>query len=473
MKNKISTAEMMEKESMSKVLLKLSVPAIIAMLINAVYNIVDTMFVGMLNNTSAIAAVSIVYPLFMFIGAIGVMFGAGGASYLSRLLGEKKKEEADKTLTSTIIIGCIFSLAFTVISIIFLDEFLLMYGATKTIMPYAKAYGYTIVMGAIFTIGTAIMSNTIRAEGNSKYSMVATCIGGIINIILDPIFMFQFGMGIKGAAVATVISQCISCIFLLRYYYSNKSYIQLGFRFFKPTLNMFFEILKIGVPIFVTQVLASFALGFMNLGAKPYGDAAVAAMGIVFRVMSIGFYIVFGIGQGFQPVAGYSYGAKNFTRLKEAIKISIWWSTIAAIVVSILFIAFARECMILFTKDQEVIDIGIKAFRAASLLFPLFGYINTYAVLYQALGKALGAFILSISRQGIFYIPLMYILPKFMGLEGVIFCQTAADGLSFIETFVMAIWLNKSLKQEVFKEAKLDSKKKVSSLKEPKYSVGS
>ncbi|EDU35998.1 MATE family efflux transporter [Clostridium sporogenes] len=464
MKNKISTAEMMEKESISKVLLKLSVPAIIAMLINAIYNIVDTMFVGMLNNTSAIAAVSIVYPLFMFIGAIGVMFGAGGASYLSRLLGEKKKEEADKTLTSTIIIGCIFSLIFTVISIIFLDKFLLMYGATETIMPYAREYGYTIVLGAVFTIGTGIMSNTIRAEGNSKYSMIATCIGGVINIILDPIFMFKFGMGIKGAAVATVISQIVSFVFLLRYYYSKKSYIKLGIKFFKPTFNMFFEILKIGIPIFVTQVLASFALGFMNLGAKPYGDAAVAAMGIVFRVMSIGFYIVFGIGQGFQPVAGYNYGAKNFARLKEAVKLSIKWSIISGIVISILFIVFAEGCMLIFTRDREVINIGIKAFRAASLLFPLFGYINTYAVLYQALGKALGAFILSISRQGIFYIPLIFILPKFIGLEGVIFCQTAADGLAFIETFIMAIWLNKSLKKEMVEETNLDSVKKVSSL---------
>ncbi|EPY2273319.1 MATE family efflux transporter [Clostridium sporogenes] len=463
MKNKISTAEMMEKESISKVLLKLSVPAIIAMLINAIYNIVDTMFVGMLNNTSAIAAVSIVYPLFMFIGAIGVMFGAGGASYLSRLLGEKKKKEADKTLTSTIIIGCIFSLIFTVISIIFLDEFLLMYGATETTMPYAREYGYTIVLGAIFTIGTGIMSNTIRAEGNSKYSMIATCIGGVINIILDPIFMFKFGMGIKGAAVATAISQLVSFIFLLRYYYSKKSYIKLGIKFFKPTFNMFFEILKIGIPIFVTQVLASFALGFMNLGAKPYGDAAVAAMGIVFRVMSIGFYIVFGIGQGFQPVAGYNYGAKNFTRLKEAVKLSIKWSIISGIVISILFIVFAEGCMLIFTRDREVINIGIKAFRAASLLFPLFGYVNTYAVLYQALGKALGAFILSISRQGIFYIPLIFILPKFIGLEGVIFCQTAADGLAFIETFIMAIWLNKNLKKEMLEETNLESKKKASS----------
>ncbi|MBD5644596.1 MATE family efflux transporter [Clostridium botulinum] len=464
MKNKISTAEMMEKESISKVLLKLSVPAIIAMLINAIYNIVDTMFVGMLNNTSAIAAVSIVYPLFMFIGAIGVMFGAGGASYLSRLLGEKKKEEADRALTSTIVIGCIFSLIFTVICIIFLEQFLLMYGATETTMPYAKEYGYTIVAGSIFTIGTAIMSNTIRAEGNSKYSMIATCIGGVINIILDPIFMFKFGMGIKGAAVATVISQIVSFIFLLRYYYSKKSFIRLGIKFFKPTFNMFFEILKIGIPIFVTQVLASFALGFMNLGAKPYGDAAVAAMGIVFRVMSIGFYIVFGIGQGFQPVAGYNYGAKNFTRLKEAVKLSIKWSVVSGIVISILFIVFAEGCMLIFTRDREVINMGIKAFRAASLLFPLFGYVNTYAVLYQALGKALGAFILSISRQGIFYIPLMYILPKFMGLAGVIFCQTAADGLAFIETFIMAIWLNKSLKKEMVEETNLDSIKKVSSL---------
>lgn len=462
MKNTISTAEMMEKESISKVLLKLSVPAIIAMLINAIYNIVDTMFVGMLDNTSAIAAVSIVYPLFMFIGAIGVMFGAGGASYLSRLLGEKKKEEADKTLTSTIIMGCIFSLIFTVIATVFLDEFLLMYGSTETIMPYAKEYGYVIVLGSIFTIGTAIMSNTIRAEGNSRYSMIATCVGAVVNIILDPILMFNFNMGIKGAAIATVIAQLTSFIFLLRYYYSNRNYINFKINLFKPTFNMFFEILKIGIPIFVTQVLASFALGFMNLGAKPYGDAAVAAMGIVFRVMSIGFYIVFGIGQGFQPVAGYNYGAKNFTRLEESIKISIRWSTIAAIITSLLFIIFAKECMLIFTRDREVIDIGIKAFRAASLLFPLFGYVNTYAVLFQALGKAVGAFILSISRQGIFYIPLMYVLPKFMGLNGVMFCQTAADGLAFLETIIMAIWLRKQFKKEVSQESTLGDVKEIS-----------
>lgn len=462
MKNTISTAEMMEKESISKVLLKLSVPAIIAMLINAIYNIVDTMFVGMLDNTSAIAAVSIVYPLFMFIGAIGVMFGAGGASYLSRLLGEKKKEEADKTLTSTIIMGCIFSLIFTVIATVFLDEFLLMYGSTETIMPYAKEYGYVIVLGSIFTIGTAIMSNTIRAEGNSRYSMIATCVGAVVNIILDPILMFNFNMGIKGAAIATVIAQLTSFIFLLRYYYSNRNYINFKINLFKPTFNMFFEILKIGIPIFVTQVLASFALGFMNLGAKPYGDAAVAAMGIVFRVMSIGFYIVFGIGQGFQPVAGYNYGAKNFTRLEESIKISIRWSTIAAIITSLLFIIFAKECMLIFTRDREVIDIGIKAFRAASLLFPLFGYVNTYAVLFQALGKAVGAFILSISRQGIFYIPLMYVLPKFMGLNGVMFCQTAADGLAFLETIIMAIWLKKQFKKEVSQESTLGDVKEIS-----------
>ncbi|SDL14413.1 MatE protein [Clostridium cochlearium] len=155
-------------------------------------------------------------------------------------------------------------------------------------------------------------------------------------------------------------------------------------------------------------------------------------------------------------VAGYNYGAKNFTRLEESIKISIKWSTIAAVITSLLFIIFARECMIIFTRDKEVIDIGIKAFRAASLLFPLFGYVNTYAVLFQALGKATGAFILSISRQGIFYIPLIYILPKFMGLNGVIFCQTTADGLAFLETLIMAIWLKKQFKKEMSEELILD-----------------
>lgn len=441
-------AKIMGEGNIPEVLLKLALPAIVGMLINAIYNVVDTMFVGMLGNTSAIGAVSVAFPLFILIAAFGQMFGVGAASYISRLLGEKNKELADKTTSTTFFTSMFFGVSFTIFGTVFLEPLLKLFGATDTIMPFAKDYSRILIYGAVFIILNMTLNNMIRAEGNAKYSMFAITLGAGLNIILDPIFMFVFNMGIKGAAFATVLAQIISFIFLISYFLTGKSYIKISMKCFVFSRKIYAEIMKIGIATFARQAFSSLSLGLINIAAKPYGDAAVASMGVSLRVLAIGIFVVFGFNQGFQPVAGYNYGAKQYKRLNDAIKVSLKWTTIFTTIITIVFMIFAETIMTAFSKDPEVIDIGAKTLRTTLLLFPLFGFQQVYASLFQAMGRGTEALILSLSRQGIFLIPSVLILPKFFELNGVIFSQTVADFFTIIVTMLLAIIISKRLKEE-------------------------
>lgn len=448
MEVKVDRAKMFGEEKISKVLIKLSVPAIIAMLINAIYNIADTMFVGMLGETSAIGAVSVAFPLFMLIGAVGQTFGVGGGAYISRLLGEKNKEQAERTAATAFFSSLICGIVFTVFGVMFIEPLLKAFGATNTILSYAKGYASILVLGSIFTMLNMTMNNMIRSEGNAKYSMYAISLGAVINIILDPIFIFTMDMGIKGAAVATVLAQVISFIFLMRYYLRGKSYVKLSRKNCRFCRIIYSEIMKAGLPSLARQAFSSIALGLINLAAKPYGDSAVAAMGVSLRILSIGYFVVFGFTQGFQPIAGYNYGAKKYERLFQSIKISVIWSTIFTVSVSIILMIFAEPAITMFSKDSEVIRIGASTLRASCLLFPVFGFMNVFVSLFQALGKGIEALMLAIARQGIFLIPTVLILPKFLQLDGVIFSQPIADFLTLIITLILGARLIKELKEE-------------------------
>ncbi len=462
MTEKNQRAEMMENGKISKILMKLAIPGIVAMLVNAVYNVVDTMFVGMLGNTSAIGAVSVAFPLFMIIAAFGQMFGVGSGSYISRLLGEKNKELADKTTSTTFFTSLVCGIAFTIVGTILIEPLLRMFGATATIMPFAKEYSTILVAGSVFTVCNMTLNNMIRAEGNAKYSMFAISLGAGLNIILDPILMFGFDMGIRGAALATVLAQGISCIFLIRYFISGKSYIKISLKYVTLSRKIYTEIMKIGIATFARQALSSLSLGLINVAAMPYGDAAVAAMGVTLRVLSIGIFVIFGYNQGFQPVVGYNYGAKKYNRLKEAIKISLKWTTIFSTIVTVVFMFFAESIIAVFSNDVEVIAIGAKTLRAISLLFPLFGFQQVYASLFQSLGKGKEALILSLARQGIFLIPSVLILPKLFGLNGIIYSQTIADFFTIIVTVILGKVLNKSLREDENENKDLQYKKEIS-----------
>ncbi len=443
-----SRAKMMGEGDIPKVLMKLAIPGIVAMLISAIYNMVDTIFVGMLNDTNAIAAVSVAFPLFMLIAAFGQMFGVGAASYISRLLGEKNKAQADRTASTTFYTALVISIIFTIIGVLLMKPILTLFGADASTMPYADGYGRILMLGAVFTIMNMTMNNMIRAEGNAKFSMIAISLGAILNIVLDPVFMFGFNMGIEGAAVATVIGQGISTVFLASYYFSGKSVVKVMIRKISPSIKMYSEIMKIGLATLARQALASLSMGMINSAAKVYSPAAVASMGVSLRVFAMSMYIVFGFNQGFQPIAGYNYGAKKYHRLKEVLSLSVKITSIFCTVVAVLFMVFSQSIIGLFSQDPEVIATGSKALRALSLLLPFFGFQCIYASLFAALGKGKEAFVLSLARQGIFLIPAVIILPTIWGLDGIIYTQTVADFCTIIVTALLAIQISKQLKRE-------------------------
>lgn len=448
-----SRARMMGEEKISIVLRKLAIPGVVAMMIAAIYNIVDTAFVGMLHNTEAMAAVSVAFPLFMLIGAVGQMFGVGSASYVSRLLGEKNTDKAHKTASTTFFTAIIISILFTIFGLMFIEPILRLFGASGDVMPYAKSYSIVLMAGSLFTIMNMTMNNLIRAEGNALYSMFAIALGSILNIILDPIFMFVLDLGVQGAAIATVVGQMISTAFLLGYYLRGKSIIKIRFKHIRPTKVMYKEILKIGIPTFSRQALTSIAQGLINTAAVPFGVAAVAAMGISMKVFIIPLYIVMGVCQGFQPLAGYNYGAKSFDRLKQAIRATLKVTTLICTIAAIAFLLFTPQVIRLFNSDPEVIEIGVKSLRLLSLLLPTLGFQTAYATLFQALGKGKEALVLSISRQGLFLIPAAIILPKVFGLTGIMLAQPVADILTLALTSIVVIRLNKTLKKEEMGEA--------------------
>ena len=442
-------SKFMGEENIKKVLLKLSVPGIIGMLITAIYNIVDTLFIGMMNDTSAIGAVSVAFPLIMLIGSVGQMFGVGANSYISRLLGSKDQDRAESTAVTAFVTTILVAFGFTLVVLPALNPILRVFGATSTIMPYALEYGKIMVMFSVFTMINMTMNNMIRAEGGAKYSMMALSLGAIINMILDPIFIFTLNMGIRGAAIATITGQIISTVFLLSYYFRGQCQVHLKLSKFDPSLKMYLEIFKIGIPTLLRQVLVSLSLGLINSAAMVYGDQAVAAMGVSMRVLAMSFYVTFGYLQGFMPVVGYNYGAGLHLRVKDAISFSIRVTSVFNTVASLIFMVFATPIMGAFTSDPQVIAFGAKALRYQSVMLPFFGYMVIGNGVFQAFGKGKEAMLLSVARQGIFLIPAISILPDILGVRGILLSQPLADFLTLMTTLVLFSRLNKSIDKEI------------------------
>ena len=432
----------MSQEKVSTALLKFGMPATIGLLVVAIYNFVDAIFVGRLG-TSAMGAASISFPISMVIIGLGLTLGSGGASYISRLLGKNDIKKGNKVVSTAFFASIILGLIVIIPSLIFLEPLLKAFGATETILPYAKDYAYIFIGGSILNVINITMNNLMRAEGAAKNSMRALIVGAVLNIVLDPIFIYTFGFGIKGAAIATVISQSVSTFLLLRFFFGDKSILKITIMDFTLSKEIMGEILKIGMPNLVIRLLASSSMGLINLAAGPYGDTAVAAMGIVSRIFAIGSFIIYGFFKGFQPLAGYNFGAKNFNRLKELKDTALRWTTIFCSVLAIIQIIFARQIVGVFTDNSLVLDIGERALRAYSIMFPLFGFQTIYITLFLSIGKAKEGSFLSLGRQGIFFIPVILILPKILGLDGIIFSQVIADFLTIIVTLIFSMKLNK------------------------------
>lgn len=440
--------ELLGKAPMPKALVSLGIPIMIGMLINALYNLVDAYFVGGLGE-SPMGAISIVFPLGQVVVGLGLMFGNGAASYLSRLLGSGDKKTANIVASTALYSSVLIGAVLIIFATIFLKPILTSLGATETIMPYALTYARIYVISCIFNVFNVTMNNIVASEGAAKTTMCALLLGAVINIGLDPLFIYTFDMGVAGAAIATAISQFVSTLVYLTYILRKKSAFTFSIKEFIPTQQTFVEILKIGIPTLTFQLLTSLSIALINRASSDYGDAVIAGMGAVTRVTSMGTLVVFGFLKGFQPIAGFSYGAKNFKRLRESIKISILWSTIFCVVVGLLMVMFSTQIISQFANGNgEMISVGQKSLVANGLSFFLFGFYTVYSSLFLALGKGTAGFFLGACRQGICFVPIILLLPAIWGMSGILYAQPIADIISAIITVFMAFNLHRKLSIE-------------------------
>lgn len=426
---------------------RLAVPTIISMLVSSIYNMADTFFVAKLG-TSAAGAVGIVFSLMAVIQAIGFGLGMGSGSNISRLLGQQKNKEADIIASTGFFSAITFGLILTFFGTIFIDFLMKNLGATETILPYAKDYAKYILFGAPVMCASFVMNNILRSEGKAALSMVGITFGGILNIILDPVFIFVFKLGISGAAIATLLSQCISFSLLLSCFIRKKSTTKLHIKNVSKKIGTYLLIIKTGLPSLCRQALASTATIFLNVSASFYGDSAVAAMSIVGRTFMFTMSAMIGLGQGFQPVLGYNYGAKKYDRVREAIFFTGKVGTVVMTSFAVIGFIFAEDIMKVFRKeDLEVIVIGAFAIKMQCLALPTHPMIVVSNMTLQIVGKSWQGTFLSAARQGIFFLPLIIIFSQAMGLTGIQITQPVADVLTAICTVPFMILFFKEIKQ--------------------------
>lgn len=445
MKRENNKIELLGNAPISKALMAMGIPTMLGMMVNALYNLADAYFVGSLG-TSQMGAISVVYPLGQVVVGLGLLFGNGAASYLARLLGNGDKEKAEQVASTALYGGIMAGAIMIIFSMIFLRPILKLLGATESIMPYAVVYAGIYIVSCIFNVFNVIMNNIVTSEGAAKTTMLALMAGAILNIGLDPVFIYTLNMGVAGAAIATAISQIISTLVYVTFVFRKKSIYHFKIKNCTFTKEITSEIFKIGIPTLVFQILTSLSISLINTQAKPYGDFVIAGMGAVTRVVSMGSLMVFGFLKGFQPIAGYSYGAKKFDRLQEAIKTSIIWSTAFCVIYGLALTIFSNEIISQFTKDDlDMIRVGTAALRINGISFILFGFYTVYSLLFLALGKGLAGFILGACRQGFCFVPVILILPAFWDINGILYAQPIADIFSAIITIFMALHLHKEL----------------------------
>ncbi len=432
----MSQFDKMTKTPVSRLIIKLSIPAIISMMVTNVYNLVDTAFVGQLGN-SASGAVGIVFGFMAVLQAIGFMFGNGSGSIISRLLGAKNTEQASKIASTGFFFTLLFGAVVAIISAFVLKPLVMLLGSTETISPYAQTYISYILVAAPFITASFTMNNLLRYEGKATLGMIGLIVGAVLNIAGDPILMFGLNMGIAGAGLSTCISQIVGFFVLLSMFLLHKTQCRLSVKLIVPKFLP--EIIGTGLPSLLRQGLNSLSTVVLNNCAAVYGDAAVAAMSIVSRVIFFTFSFALGVGQGFQPVCGFNYGAKKYDRLKTAFYFSVMLAEIIVVVMSVGLILFPGEIVRIFRDDNTVMEIGSRALvlQGIAQLFLPFCMITEMAL--QSVGKKLGASVLSTLRNGLFFIPLLLILSNVRGLSGIQEAQPLAVTLAVIPSAILAV----------------------------------
>lgn len=423
----------------SHIIPSLALPTVVSMLVSSIYNMADTFFVSRIS-TSASAAVGIVFSIMAIIQSLGFALGMGCGSNISRKLGEKNVVSANEFASSAFFAALLLGVLLSVFSLTNLDALMVALGSSETVLPFAKSYGQYILLGAPIMMASFVMNNVLRWEGHASFSMIALTSGGVLNVVLDPIFIFGFKLGTAGAAIATLISQCVGFVIFAQFFLRKKGIVSISIFSISKKIRTYILIVTTGLPSLFRQGLASVSTIFLNTHATVYGDAAVAGVSIVTRITMLVASIMVGIGQGFSPVAGYNYGAQKFNRVKEAYSFTVKLGTAILTSCGALLFFFAPTIIRFFRPDDAVIEIGSLTLRFQSAVLCLHGFVIGTNMLMQSTGKNLQATFLACNRQGIYFIPLIFILPHFFGIAGIAATQALSDILSAITAIPYVIW---------------------------------
>jgi putative MATE family efflux protein len=436
----------MTEPPVEKLICKLAVPCIISMLVTSFYNMADTFFVGQLKSNAATGAVGVVFSMMAIIQAVGFFFGQGSGTFISRALGRKNQKEAEEMAATAFFLSMGMGIVICVVGQIFLEPLAYLLGSTDTILPFTKDYLRVILLGAPWMIASFVLNNQLRFQGGAFYAMIGIATGAVLNILLDPIMIFYMELGVAGAGWATIISQFFSfCILLLGC--SKGGNIRIRPQNIRIKWHYFFNIIRGGLPSLSRQCLSSLATICLNHAAQPYGDAVIAAMGVVQRITMFGASTMLGFGQGFQPVCGFNYGAGLYDRVKKGFWFCVKISCSFLIVIAAAGYAFAPQLIALFRDDPAVISCGAAALRFQCITFPVQSWIVMSTMMEQSMGRTVPATFLSVARQGFFFIPMVLILPAFLELTGIQMAQSAADICTVLCAIPIHIYVMKHMEK--------------------------
>lgn len=449
MKNKTSASKesLLSTEKPSKAIVQLAIPATLALLAKAVYNIVDTAYIGMLRDDNALAAVGVTLPLLLIMVSIENIFAAGAGVLAGRQLGAGDREGASRTVTTIVGFSLLVGAALCMIGIIFIEPLLRAFGASDAVLPQARDYAFWMFIAALFNLPAQSMNCAARAESSVKISSIAVITGAALNVILDPVFMFKpgFGMGVEGASLATTISQCVIFLILAWFYLSGRSIIKLVPRRFRLSGSFLWSVTAIGIPTAVIQICLAVATSLTNIAAKPLPDSdlIIAAYGVVQRLILIGCYVVIGFMQGYQPVASYAFGAKNEERFHSSVRFALKGALLLTVLVEAVYVLLAEPLILLFNQNPQVVEFGKWLLISQVALYPAFGLCYMMTITFQTIGGSKMGLFLSLIRQGLFYVPFILLLPRLLGVTGIYFSQPAAD----ILTVLVCLFLIKPMKR--------------------------
>ena len=424
-----------------KAIVKLAVPAPLALLAKAVYNIVDTAYIGMLDSDIALAAVGVTLPLLLIMVSVENIFAAGAAVLAGRQLGANDRESANRTVTTIVGLSMLIGVGLCILGLLFMEPLLRAFGASDAVLPQAKDYAFWMFIAALFNLPAQSLNCAARAESSVKISSVAVIAGALLNVLLDPVFMFSWGfdMGVEGASLATTLSQFVTFGILLWFYLSGRSIIKVKPRYFKPSGGLVWSVISIGIPTAVIQICLAVATSLTNIAAKPLPDSdlIIAAYGVVQRLILIGCYVVMGFMQGYQPVASYAFGAKNEERFHQSARFALRGSLLLTVAVAAAYILLAQPLILLFNRNPAVVEFGKWLLISQVILYPAFGLCYMMTITFQTIGSSKMGLFLSLIRQGMFYIPFILLLPRIFGVSGIYLSQPAADALTILTCVIL------------------------------------